>query len=82
MIRSVHIDDGSHIPPELSSTKLKFANKPQPGERVSILDIDHNGEFPSDFDVDALITKLNELHDFSDNAFIAAVTPEALKKWS
>jgi len=82
MVRAVHIDDGSHIPPELSSTKLKFINKPEQGEQVSILDIDHNGEFPGDFDVEALITRLSELHVFSDNAFIASVTPEALKKWS
>lgn len=82
MIRAVHIDDGSHIPPELTSTKLKFAYKPVKGEQVSILDIDHNGEFAGDFEVDGIISKLSELHDFSDNAFLASVTPDALKAWS
>jgi len=82
MVRSVHIDDGSHIPPELASTKLKFANKLDKGEHVSILDIDHNGEFPGDFEIDGILSKLKDLHDFSDNAFIAAVTPDALKTWS
>jgi len=82
MIRAVHIDDGSHIPPELASTKLKFAYKPTKGEQVSILDIDHNGEFAGDFEVDDIISKLGELHNFSDSAFIASVTPEALNAWS
>jgi uncharacterized protein (TIGR04255 family) len=82
MIRAVHIDDGSHIPPELASTKLNFAYKPSKGEQVSILDIDHNGEFTSDFEVDRIIAKLSELHDFSDNAFLASVTTDALKEWS
>jgi uncharacterized protein (TIGR04255 family) len=82
MIRIVHTDDGTFIPPELASTKLQFSNPTKAGEAVSILDIDHNGEFPSDFDVAAIIKRLGELHDYTEEAFIKAVTPEAVKAWS
>lgn len=81
LVRAVHTDDGSHIPPELASTKLQFPDKPKPGEQISFLDIDHNGEFPGDFDVSALIAELGKLHQYSDITFEKAVTPEALELW-
>lgn len=82
IIRAVHTDDGSYIPPELASTRLQFSNLPKSGEQVSILDIDHNGEFPSSFDVDGIIKRLGDLHDYTEEAFQKAVTPEALRTWS
>jgi uncharacterized protein (TIGR04255 family) len=81
MIRAIHTNDGSFIPPELSATKLNLPKRPEPGRLISILDIDHNGEHSSQFDVNSLIARLSDLHDFSYKAFEAAVTSEAMEEW-
>ena len=50
-------------------------------QEFCVLDFDHSIEEQSDFDLAAVSTAFNNLHNVLDQSFRAAVTPEALKEW-
>lgn len=85
-IRLIQRDDGIALPPDLDpGTTLEHRlGAPVPGEIVTLLDFDHVASMektPIDFSVNAVLTHLANLHDKTDLAFRAAVTPHARKVW-
>lgn len=82
LVRAVQLNDGSFLPPELVKTKLDIQPGVEKGESVTVLDIDHNGEFLGEFKSPQLLERLQKLHDYTDQAFRAAVTKEAIDSWT
>jgi len=71
------------MPPDLVSTHLQLRVKGEDlrEELYRVLDIDHIAGEELDFDPKVLIQKLWDLHDYTDMAFRAAVTEEAIEYW-
>ena len=82
LVRAVQVNDGTFLPPELVRTKLDIMPTVEKGEIVTVLDIDHNGEFLGNFKSPQLLERLQKLHDYTDLAFRAAVTKEAISLWT
>jgi uncharacterized protein (TIGR04255 family) len=82
LVRAVQMNDGNFLPPELIGTKLEIKANIEKGDAVTVLDIDHNGEFLGEFKSAHLIERLNKLHVYTDLAFRAAVTKEAIEIWT
>jgi uncharacterized protein (TIGR04255 family) len=81
ILRCTHQIGGSVLPPDLQLLRLTL-NKPLfLNQEFCVLDFDHSAEEQSDFDLAAVSTSLNNLHDVLDQSFRAVVTPEALKEW-
>ncbi len=84
-IRCLQTNNGSPLPPDLTSLNLNLtATVPDGllrGELVTILDLDHFSSVPRDYDPAKLIEAVGALHDNLDQAFRAAVTNEALAAW-
>jgi uncharacterized protein (TIGR04255 family) len=82
-MRCLQANDGSCFPPDLSSNTLRsaVAEDLQPGELVTMLDLDHFNNDPMDYDPEQLVRCIGDLHDSLDRAFRAAVTEEALTAW-
>jgi uncharacterized protein (TIGR04255 family) len=73
---------GQPIPPDLViSGSLNNPPKLAPGEIVTTLDFDHYVEKSSDFEVAAVVSTFEQLHEMLDVVFATAVTPQALLKW-
>jgi uncharacterized protein (TIGR04255 family) len=81
VLRLYQSDNGSYLPPDISLDNVKPTLKVEQGEIVTILDIDNFSLQQCDFEPDDLVKILWELHNYSDKAFKAAVTPDALKFW-
>jgi uncharacterized protein (TIGR04255 family) len=79
VIRCAQTDQA--FPPDLQNPTLKYSLKLNPSEIVTLLDSDHFSEEATDFDSQAVLSKIGALHDHIDRAFRNAVTPEALQKW-
>lgn len=84
-IRLFQRDDGSFLPPDAEPSPL---DHPDPelgqGEVVSLLDLDHFKLFEKaamEFSVESVMRLFWQLHDNTDLAFRAAVTPHALETW-
>ena len=70
------------LPPDLMPVTLHYEKEPlEPKEVGTILDFDHYSEQTRDFQVEAVVSAIGELHDNLDQAFRSAVTRAALKKW-
>jgi len=81
ILRCTHQIGGSVLPPDLQLLRLTL-NKPLLlNQEFCVLDFDHFVEEQSDFDLGAVSSAFNDLHDVLDQSFRAAVTPEALKEW-
>ena len=86
MIRIVTTEDAIFLPPDLSSTELKFdlpeINK---GERRIILDFDHTAtgrlSIGGTFVPHSIIEEMWELHATTEQAFRSIVTEEAINFW-
>ncbi|MEX1163172.1 MAG: TIGR04255 family protein [Nitriliruptor sp.] len=70
----------SGLPPDLGMTTL-HQKAPDAGAESALLDIDHYSTRERDFQTDAVVEGFWELHRYSDEAFRAAVTAEALGFW-
>ncbi len=81
VIRYSQQNDGSFLPPDLFPNSLSYDVRPEPGEVVHLLDLDHFTEHPSDFAVPSVLDAMGQLHNNLDLAFRHAVTPEALVRW-
>lgn len=85
-IRLIQRDDGIALPPDLDpGTTLEHrTDTATPGEIITLLDFDHVAPMektPIDFSINAVLTHLAKLHDKTDLAFRASVTPHARKVW-
>jgi uncharacterized protein (TIGR04255 family) len=82
-IRSFENTGTDYLPPDLDSTNLNFSVSINENEVFRILDIDHikKIEQVKDFDPDSLIEDLWKLHEFSEKAFLASTTSEAIDYW-
>lgn len=81
-LRCAHQMGGPVLPLDLQLTLRLKLNKPLLlDQEFCVLDFDHSIEGQSDFDLAAVSTAFNNLHNVLDQGFRAAVTPEALKEW-
>lgn len=78
----LHQVEGRFLPPDLDPIPLRYTDlEVPPGEVVSLLDLDSFDLEQRDFEPRALVTKMWQLHDFTDRAFRSCVTTDALKAW-
>lgn len=82
IIRLFENENGGILPPDLESFDMKFALRRDKNLPGAILDVDHFSAIQRDFVVDTLLDGFYKLHDYTDRAFRAAVSEEALKKWA
>lgn len=69
------------LPPDLQLPTLKYSTSLNSGEVATLLDCDHFSEETTDFEPEAVLAKISDLHDHIDRAFRNSVTPHALKSW-
>lgn len=81
VLRVLQTDDGTFLPPGIERTDLSFDIQIGAEELVTILDIDHFSIDERDFKPPELVGDFWKLHDYTDRAFRAAVTPHALSRW-
>ena len=85
LFRLTQRNDRGFLPPDVEPSPLSH-DQPEirPGEIVTLLDFDHFQDFnkePLDFSTEVVLQYLWRLHDNTDLAFRAAVTPYALNAW-
>jgi len=74
--------EGTVLPPDMAGDEIAFRiQSPQPGELLTILDLDHYTETERDFSPDLQLADLWTLHDGTDLAFRKIVTGKALERW-
>lgn len=81
ILRLFQSDNGSYLPPDIGLEGVKSTVKIDQDETVTVLDVDNISLQQRDFITDELIEALWQLHNYSDKAFKAVVTPEALEFW-
>ena len=81
IVRLTKPSPGPGLPPDLMTTVLNHRG-PRPESESALLEIDHYTVGRRDFDPSELVDAFWELHNYSDLAFRAAVTEEALQHWS
>jgi uncharacterized protein (TIGR04255 family) len=82
VVRLWQSQDGRFLPPDLEGEDVAFQIQPEPGEMLTILDIDHFSVKEREFNPELLVQDLWGLHDGADRAFrLGVVTPEALTRW-
>lgn len=69
------------IPPDLASAPVELALTVDAKEVCRVLDIDHINREKTDFAPSLLVNRLWNLHGPSEEAFLAATTPEAIEFW-
>jgi uncharacterized protein (TIGR04255 family) len=70
------------LPPDLTPETLNYEELLlKEGEVGAILDFDHYSESSQEFNLEAVIKIIGNLHDNLDRAFRDVVAPEAIKKW-
>ena len=74
-------EEGAILPPDLMASELAQGRKVQSGGLITLLDIDHYSIQSRDYDPPALIDAMWQLHDYTEKAFLSAVTPLALERW-
>lgn len=80
IVRLTRPSPGTGLPPDLMATSLVH-REPQAQSDSALLDIDHYSVGRRDFNPLTLAESFWELHNFSDLAFRAAVTDQALSYW-
>ena len=74
-------DNGKYLPPDLDGSGLDYGPKPEKGETIILLENDHFSIKQRDYKTDDIIASMEDLHEYTDRAFRAAVTKEALRVW-
>jgi uncharacterized protein (TIGR04255 family) len=72
---------GPTIPPDVQLLGLKTDKPLSLGSEFCVLDFDHFTEKTKDFDVPAILSDFDQLHDLLDRSFRLAVKKEALQEW-
>ncbi len=80
-IRSFETSGESMLPPDLASAHIDLGLTFDTDVLCRILDIDHISRTETDFDPSVLVKRLWDLHGPSEDAFLAATTPEAIEFW-
>lgn len=80
-VRSFETSAESMLPPDLASAHVELVLTLDANETCRILDIDHISRAKTDFDPPVLVDRLWNLHGPSEDAFLAATTPEAIEFW-
>jgi len=73
--------NGTFLPPDLDGSGLDYGVTLEPKELIALLDTDHFSLKQRDYKPADLIEEVWQLHEYTDRAFRAAVTPEALRSW-
>jgi uncharacterized protein (TIGR04255 family) len=82
MVRLHQNDIGAPLPPDLLPAEIDLGERPLKGDEViTLLDIDHFSTSSRDYEPNALIDGLWQLHDYTEKAFLSSVTPLALERW-
>jgi uncharacterized protein (TIGR04255 family) len=80
VLRLFQSDNASYLPPDINMESVISPLTINKDETITVLDIDHFS-VQRDFIPSDLIESMWELHDYTDRAFKAAVTPKALQFW-
>jgi uncharacterized protein (TIGR04255 family) len=72
---------GASLPPDLMPSELAQEGQIEPGNLITLLDIDHFTVQGCDYDPPALIEAMWQLHEYTEKAFRSSVTPLALERW-
>jgi uncharacterized protein (TIGR04255 family) len=72
---------GPTIPPDVRLLGLKTDKPLSLDSEFCVLDFDHFTQRTKDFDVLAMLTDFDQLHDLLDRSFRLAVKKEALQEW-
>lgn len=80
-VRSFESSGEGTLPPDLASAHIELSLNFDTNEQCRILDIDHINRGRADFDPSMLSKRLWDLHGPSEDAFLAATTPEAIDFW-
>ena len=82
VVRVVQNDQGSSLPPDLADAAPRFWPRAEPGELVTLIDMDHFVEGNFDADPDWVVARAYEMHDHIVETFHDhVVTEEAIKEW-
>lgn len=79
-VRLHQTQSNSRLPPDVVAPELGETGSDGDGVKTT-LDIDCSAKEQTDFGSELLISKFWQLHNYTDKAFRAAVTPEALREW-
>ena len=82
-VRSVQLlDMPAFLPPDIGQTTLRFPDRVLNAQNARVLDFDHISQRNHPFSCDALPEVLTDLHEYTDKAFRAVATEQAIKAWS
>ncbi len=82
VVRVVQNDQGSSLPPDLADGAPRFSPKTEPGELVTLIDMDHFVEGNFAADPDWVLAQAYEMHDHIVETFHDhVVTKDAIKEW-
>ena len=80
VVRIVQNDQGSPLPPDLVDAAPSFPPRAEPGELVTLIDMDHFVEGNFDPDPDWVVARACEMHDHLVETFQGhVVTGEAIE---
>ena len=82
VIRVVQNDQGHSLPPDLMAAAPNYSSKAEPGELVTLIDMDHYVEGTFDADSGWVVARAYEMHDHIVETFHDhVVTREAIEEW-
>ena len=82
IVRVVQNDEGHSLPPDLMAAAPKYPPRVGPGERVTLIDMDHYVEGTFDPDSERVVARAYELHDHIIETFHDhVVTEDAIEEW-
>ncbi|MAT65037.1 MAG: hypothetical protein CMN57_05290 [Gammaproteobacteria bacterium] len=82
VLKVIKKKDEKNVPPDLFPLALKLSRKVAQGSPNALLDFDHFFEQSIDFSVDAVIEKIDQLHEVTSKAFWSVITEHAKDVWS
>ncbi len=82
VVRIVQNDQGSSLPPDLVDAAPSFSARTEPGELVTLIDMDHFVEGNFDADAGWVVGRTYEMHDHIIETFHNhVVTEDAIEEW-
>ncbi|OGS28282.1 MAG: hypothetical protein A3J70_12830 [Elusimicrobia bacterium RIFCSPHIGHO2_02_FULL_61_10] len=73
--------NGKYLPPDLDGSGLDYKVTLEKDEPIILLDNDHFSVKQRDYNPAEIIAEMEDLHEYTDRAFRAAVTEQALSVW-
>ena len=82
IVRIVQNNQGHSLPPDLMAAAPKYSSRAEPGELVTLIDMDHYVEGTFDPDSAQVIARAYEMHDHIVETFHDhVVTRDAIEEW-